>query len=192
MALNLTTRADYKAYAGIKSANYDAEIDALLPKVSALVKNYCNRTFVDYWDVAKTEIFDGGYASIILKEAPLVGTPLVYTSNDYGTTWTLLVSGTDYVVRTEPYPTLVSLHSSKVFPEKINGYKVVYTAGYNDVPDDLELAIMDLISYYRKNDSSVHSTKATNANSVQVEYISTTNMPAHIKRILDIHKADYT
>ena len=30
MALNLTTRADYKTYAGIKSTNYDAEIDALV------------------------------------------------------------------------------------------------------------------------------------------------------------------
>jgi len=27
---------------------------------------------------------------------------------------------------------------------------------------------------------------------VQIEYISTTNLPAHIKRVLDLHVADYT
>jgi hypothetical protein len=27
---------------------------------------------------------------------------------------------------------------------------------------------------------------------VQIEYISTTNLPSHIKRILDLYTADYT
>lgn len=192
MALNLTTRADYKAYAGIKSTNYDAEIDALLPKVSALVKNYCGRTFVDYWDVTKTEYFDGGYPNLILQEGPLVGNPAVYTSDDYGTTWTQLTAGTNYIVRSEPFPQVISLDSSKIFKEKLNGYKVEYTGGYNDVPDDLELAVMDLITYYRRNDASVHSTKAPGTNSVQVEFISTTSIPAHIKRVLDLHRSDFT
>lgn len=191
MALNLTTRADYKTYAGIKSTNYDAEIDALLPKVSTLVKNYCGRTFVDYWNVTKTEYFDGGFPTFILKETPLVGTPVVSTSEDYGTTWTALTAGTDYIVKSEPFPQIVSLHSSRNFPEKLNGYKVAYTGGYDDVPDDLELAVMDLITYYRRNDASVHSTKAPGTNSVQVEYISTTSIPAHIRRVLDLHRADF-
>lgn len=191
MALNLTTRADYKAYAGIKSTNYDSEIDALLPKVSTLVKNYCGRTFVDYWNVTKTEYFDGGYDKFILKEGPLVGTPTVSVSEDYGTTWTPLTAGTDYIARSDPYPQIISLQASKKFPEKLNGYKVEYTGGYDDVPDDLELAVMDLITYYRRNDASVHSTKAPGTNSVQVEFISTTSIPAHIRRVLDLHRADF-
>lgn len=192
MALNLTSRADYKAYAGIKSTNYDAEIDALIPKVSALVKNYCGRTFVDYWNVTKTEYFDGGFSTLILKESPLVGTPVVSVSEDYGVTWTPLTAGLNYIVRSEPFPQVISLDASRVFPEKLNGYKVEYTAGYDDVPDDLELAVMDLITYYRRNDASVHSTKAPGTNSVQVEFISTTSIPAHIRRVLDLHRADFT
>jgi len=27
---------------------------------------------------------------------------------------------------------------------------------------------------------------------VQIEYISTTSLPAHIRRVLDLHRADYT
>ena len=46
---------------GISSTNSDAEIDFLIPKVSDLVKTYCRRTFIDYYDESKTEVFDGGF-----------------------------------------------------------------------------------------------------------------------------------
>jgi hypothetical protein len=188
MALNLTTRADYKAYAGIKSTNYDAEIDALIPKVSALVKNYCRKSFVDYWDVPLTEIYDGQTKVFLLKETPVVAVQSVTYSTDYGVTNTALVQNTDYVVRGD---NIIST-ATDGFKYLLNGYRVTYTAGYEDVPNDVELAIMDLITYYRQNDSAVHSTKAPGTNSVQIEYISTTNLPAHIKRVLDLHVADYT
>jgi hypothetical protein len=52
---------------------------------------------------------------------------------------------------------------------------------------------MDLITYYRKNDGSVHNNKSPGAGgSVQLEYIMNTNFPAHIKRVLDLYVADYT
>ena len=188
MALNLTTRADYKAYAGIKSTNYDAEIDALIPKVSALVKNYCRKSFVDYWDVPLTETYDGGTKILLLKETPVVAIQSVTFSTDYGVTNTALVLNTDYVARND---TIIST-AQDGFKYLLNGYRVTYTAGYEDVPNDVELAIMDLISYYRQNDSAIHSTKAPGTNSVQIEYISTTSLPAHIKRVLDLHVADYT
>jgi hypothetical protein len=74
----------------------------------------------------------------------------------------------------------------------INGYKVSYFAGYEVVPEDLRLAVLDLVTYYRKNDGAIHSTKAPGTNAVQIEYISTTSLPAHIKRVLDFYVADYT
>ncbi len=188
MALNLTTRADYKAYAGIKSTNYDAEIDALIPKVSALVKNYCRKSFVDYWDVSLTETYDGGTKTLLLKETPVVAVQSVIFSTDYGVTNTALVRNTDYVVRDD----IIISTAQDGFKYLLNGYRVTYTAGYEDVPNDVELAIMDLISYYRQNDSAIHSTKAPGTNAVQIEYISTTSLPAHIKRVLDLHVADYT
>ncbi len=188
MALNLTTRADYKAYAGIKSTNYDAEIDALIPKVSALVKNYCRKSFVDYWDVPLTETFDGGTKTLLLKETPVVTVQSVTYSTNYGITNIPLLENSEYVVRGD---TIISTATAG-FKHLLNGYRVTYLAGYEDVPNDVELAIMDLISYYRQNDSAIHSTKAPGTNAVQIEYISTTSLPAHIKRVLDLHVADYT
>lgn len=189
MALNLTTKADYKTYVGIKSTNEDAIIDFIIPKVSELVKTYCRRSFVDYWDVPKTEFFKGGVSKFILDETPIVNISSVQQSLDYGQTWTNLVQYTDWVL--DDY-SILSLNTTGYFPELINGYKVVYTGGYNDVPNDLEIAVLDLITYYRKNDGAIHSAKAAGSNSVQIEYITTTSLPAHIRRVLDQYVADYT
>ena len=189
MALNLTTRKDYKIYAGIKSTNEDAIIDFIIPKVSELVKTYCRRTFVDYWDVPKTEMFKGAATKFILAETPVVNVKSVQRSLDYGQTWTDLIRYTDWVLDGD---IIVPLDTRGYFPELINGYKVEYTAGYDDVPADLEIAVLDLVTYYRRNDGAIHSSKAVGSNNVQIEYISTTSLPAHIRRVLDQYVADYT
>ena len=188
MALNLTTRADYKTYAGIKSTNEDGIIDFLLPKVSQLVKTYCRRTFVDYMDTDKVEVFTGGYDTLILTETPVVSIASVQYSADYGQTYTALTEYTDWVLDNDK---ILSLATTG-FKRAAKGYKVTYRAGYDDVPNDIELAVLDLISYYRRNDGAIHSAKSPGSNSVQIEYISTTSLPAHIRRVLDQYVADYT
>lgn len=189
MALNLTSKSDYKAYAGIKSTNYDAEIDKLLPKVSALVKSYCRRTFVDYWDEPYVETMDGGSGILLLKETPVATVESVKYSTDYGVTSTTLTANVDYVHRGDQ---IIST-SVNGFPYALNGYKVTYLAGYEDVPNDIELAVMDLITYYMRNDSSVHNNKTPGGGgSVQIEHVMNAAFPAHIRRVLDLHVADYT
>lgn len=189
MALNLTSKSDYKAYAGIKSTNYDTEIDKLLPKVSALVKSYCRKSFVDYWDEPYVETADGGFTNILLKETPVVSIQSLEYSTDYGVTYTTLVANTDYVLRGNE---IIST-SATGFPYALNGYKITYLAGYEDVPNDVELAVMDLITYYMKNDSSIHNNKTPGGGgSVQIEHIMNAGFPSHIRRVLDLHVADYT
>lgn len=186
---DLVTKQEYKTYAGINSTNQDAEIDFLIPKVSELVKTYCKRSFIDYYDEAKAEIFKGGFANLLLKETPVVQIISVERSTNYGQTYTKLTKFTDWV---QDGDSVVSLHATGIWPELINGYKVNYFAGYEVVPADLKLAVLDLVTYYRKNDAAIHSTKSPGSNAVQIEYISTTNLPAHIKRILDQYVVDYT
>jgi hypothetical protein len=188
MGANLITKAQYKTYAGITSVNQDAEIDLLIPRVSELVKTYCRRTFIDFYDEAKTEVFEGGYGSLILKESPVTQVISVQRSTDYGKTYAKLTKFDDWV---QSGDFVVSVNP-RGFEPLVNGYKVSYFAGYETVPEDLQLAVLDLVTYYRKNDSAVHSTKAPGTNAVQIEYISTTSLPAHIKRVLDFYVADYT
>ena len=190
MGLNLITKAEYKAYAGISSTNHDVEIDSLIPKVSQFVKTYCRRSFIDNVDESITQNTNGGFNNIILKEAPVLQILSVSRSIDYGKTYSDLIEFTDWVFELENN-SIVSLDVAG-FKNMINGYQVIYTAGYESVPEDLKLALMDLITYYRKNDGAIHSTKAPGTNAVQIEYISTTSLPAHIKRVLDLYVSDYT
>lgn len=198
MALNLITISEYKTYAGIKSSNYDKEIVGLIPRVSEFVKNYCGRTFVDYVDTNKVEYFNGGTNKFILAETPVISVSSVGYSEDFGQNYTDLTQYVDWILddgairslNTNGVTGLITVNRG--FREAIRGYRVTYRAGYDDVPADVALAIMDLVTYYRKNDMSIHSNKAPGTNSVQIEYISTTSLPSHIKRVLDMYRSDYT
>jgi hypothetical protein len=190
MGISLVTKAEYKAYMGISSTNSDVEIDFLIPKVSELVKSYCRRTFVDWYADAKIEFFDGGFKTLLLKETPLANVVSVARSTNYGKTYTNLTKYTDWVNQGD---TIVSLAPGG-FSELINGYRVTYTAGYDlpDLPADLKLAVLDLIEYYSRNSGVVKSSRDLNPNTTQISYIATTNLPAPIKRVLDLYVADFT
>ena len=188
MAIDLVTKAEYKTYMGITSTNSDTEIDFLIPKVSDLVKSYCRRSFVDYVSDIKVEYFDGGFKTLLLKETPLVSVASVTYSADYGKTYSALTKFTDWVIKGD---SIVSLTPGG-FPEAINGYKVSYFAGYETIPGDLKLAVLDLIEYYSRNNGAVHSSRDLNPNTTQINYVSTTNLPAPIKRVLDQYVADFT
>lgn len=190
MGLPLITLAEYKAYEGITNPNQDTEITAIIPKVSELVKNYCRRSFIDYIDETKVELFTGGDV-LYLKEFPVASISSIEVSTDYGKTYSSLVEYTDWALD-KINDAIVPLNTLKTFPELVNGYRISYTGGFETIPEDLKLAVMDLLTYYMKNDGAIHSPKAPGSNNVQIEYISTTNLPAHIKRVLDLYVADYT
>lgn len=187
MGNNLVTKSEYKAYAGLTSPTQDAQIDSIIPKVSELVKSICNRTFVDYVDDAKVEYYDGGTNYHVLKEYPVIAITSVEYSADYGNTYTTLTEYTDFAVR-KTDDTLIPIGATE-FPYAINGYRITYTGGYTELPSDLKLAVLDLVTYYLRNDMAVHSNKAQGTNTVQIEYVTTTNLPAHIKRVFDLYTA---
>ena len=189
MGKNLVTRAEYKAYAGITSPNQDAEIDLLIPKASQLVKSYCRTSFVDNVDDPKVEQFSGeGYDRYYLKEYPVIQVLDVETSDDYGQSWTSLVEFQDWVYAPD-LQAVIRLGGH--WAAKANGYKITYTCGYEQVPEDLKLAVMDLVTYYRRNDSAVHNSKVSSSGNVQIEYLKAASLPAHIRRVLDLYVVDF-
>lgn len=191
MGIPLITAAEFKAYKGISSTNQDSIIASLIPKVSSLVKSFCRRSFLDYVDDVKVEVFKGGENSLNLKESPLLTVSSVEYSDDYGLTYTSLVEYTDYVVDTETDQiNLISVYYQDI--KKVNAFKVTYTAGYADgLPEDLKLAVMDLVNYYLHNETALHTNKNVGANSVQIEYVTNTSLPAHIRRVLDLYCVNY-
>lgn len=187
---DLITKLEYKKYLGLTTTTKDVEIDLLIPMVSKLVKTYCRRTFVDYYFEPKFEYFDGaGLTHIILEETPINQVVEVARSTDYGQNWTALTEYTDWV--STGYG-VRSLDQLRGFYELVNGYRITYTGGYELVPDDLKLAVMDLIEYYMKNNSAVHVNRDIAPNTTQIQYVQSTQFPSHIKRVLDQYVADYT
>lgn len=188
MGLSLVTKAEYKAYVGINGESQDSSIDSLIPKVSELVKNYCRRTFVDYVNEAKVETFNGG-SKFILKEDPVISIVGVEYSTDYGQNYTDLVEYTDFVYNIEDNSIIpISLTE---FTNYINGYKVSYYAGYEVLPEDLKLAVFDLITYYMKNDAVTKNLRIPTTQVMQLEYVSKGEFPSHIARVLNLYKASW-
>ena len=191
MANDLITLAEYKNYIGISSTNQDTVIKTLIPQVSALVKQLCRRTFLDYVDDYRVETVKGGVNKrILLHETPVLQVASVEFSEDFGKTYTNLEEYTDYIVDQEADS--VELIAAQYFDYwKPNAFRVTYNAGYEELPQDLKLAVADLIMYYTRNDSAIHSHKPVGSNTVLIEYITKTTLPAHIRRVLDLHTAFY-
>ena len=55
---------------------------------------------------------------------------------------------TDSIIRTDE-------NVDKAFPKGRKAVKVIYTAGYSACPEDLKLAIFDLVKYYLKDERKV-------------------------------------
>jgi hypothetical protein len=190
MGIDLITLQEYKSFAGITSTTQDTTIKAIIPKVSDLVKSLCRRTFVDYVNDSKTEVFKGGYA-LNLSEYPVLTVDSVEYSADFGANYISLTEYTDWALDVEE-ECIVPTASLGVFPKGVNAYRVTYTAGYTTLPTDLKLAIFDLVSYYLKNDAAVHNSRSPSGNTVQIQYIMSTALPSNIQRVLDLYKANYS
>jgi uncharacterized phiE125 gp8 family phage protein len=189
MSADLITINEYKAYAGINSTNQDTAIATLVTKASELVRRICKRTFTDWVTTSKVDTFRSG-THLMLPETPLIAVQGVEFSEDFGKTYVDLVEYEDYVVNTD-LSSVELVAGSLLDYNKAGAFKVTYTAGYTEIPEDLKLAILDLVTYYLRNDAAIKSSKAVGANTVQIEYITNTNLPAHIRRVLDLHTAYY-
>ena len=185
---DLITLQEYKNYMGINGPTQDTEIGATIPKVSQLVKNYCRRTFVDYVDEDKVERFSGG-EFFLLSEFPVTQIVDVETSDDCGKTYVSMVEYETWAFDHE-HETVVPIETD-YFAKKVNGYRVTYRGGYEVVPEDLKLAVLDLVTYYMKHEAAIHNTSILSGNSAQVQYITNPNFPTNIKRVLDLYVGNY-
>lgn len=188
MATDFITLAEVKTYGGINSTNADTEIKFLIPKVCNLIRNYIGRTLVGYYNTEKVEVLKGGSTHLSLVEVPINEISSVEYSTDFGKTYTELTEFVDWTHDLEN-DTISSLWSNG-FPAAVNGYRVTYTGGYAQVPDDLKLAALDLVVFYQRSDMAVKSSRNAGANNAQIEYVMNATLPSHIRRVLDMYRLD--
>ena len=64
----LITLDDYKEYASINSIDFDDRIQSIVTRVSELVKTYCGRKFIDYYNKATQQFTQVGVSAQSLRE----------------------------------------------------------------------------------------------------------------------------
>jgi len=191
---DLITLQDYKTAQGITQPKDDARLNVLIPSVSQLIKTYCGNSLVDYYSSNKTETFDINWSTHVvqLTETPVNAIVSVQERDDYGSAYTTLTTGayeysldsnTDSILRT-------TSAGYQNWPQGVGTAKIVYTAGYSAVPADLKLAVLDLVTYYLKDEHKLRQSIA--GASLQNQGSSTqrdnVGFPDHIKRVLDLYK----
>lgn len=182
----LATLKEYKAYNNITTPNKDAQIEILLEAASQYIKNYCAKSFIDYYNESKVEYLNGTYKCVYLEELPVRSVSSVKTSVDGGVTQVLLVENTDYFVNKEE-GTIISANNKFVSPTHIyKSLEVTYKGGYIKPPRDIVLATIELVEYYK--DEEFTPRKAMQTASIENAITMSNKLPSHIKNILDSYR----
>ena len=198
---NLVTIQQYKDFSGLQGVQSDARISTLIPQVTQIVKTYCGTSIIDHYSSAKTEYFDivdGLTNRVMLDESPINTVTSVAERDSQSDAYvTLITENSDnsgkyeYVIDTMTDSIIRTTSTgTKYFPRGHKAVKVIYTAGYSTTPDDLKLAVYDLIKYNLKDERKARMQIA----GAMVENQSTSGIsgnigfPDHIKRILDFYK----
>ena len=189
---NLITLADYKQIEGLTNPKDDFRINQLIDSVSQLVKTYCGNSIVDFYSTNKVETFNMDWNTHIIQltESPVNSIVSVEKRDSVTESYTT-VPTTDYYLDKKTDSVLYVTGSTyKNWPRGAASVKVTYKAGYETCPMDLRLAIVDLITYYLKDEHKERRTLG--GASIQNQSTSSVRdsvaFPDHIKRVLDMYK----
>ena len=198
---DLITLQQYKDFAGLTGVTMDARINVIVDSVSELVKNYCGTSIIDDYSSAKTEYFDikdNVTTRVMLDEGPIRTVTSVQERDSQADSYvTLITENSDssgkyeYIVDTMTDSIIRTNEDvDKAFPKGRKAVKVVYTAGYSACPEDLKLAVFDLVKYYLKDERKerMQIAGATIENAVSTSLKNNAGFPDHIKRVLDMYK----
>jgi hypothetical protein len=190
---DLITLEDYKEAEGISTPKDDLKLSALIPSVSQLVKTYCGTSFVDYYASNKIETFSINWNTnlVQLTETPLVSIVSVEERDDYSSSYTTVPNAEYFADTTLDVIYRVSTSGgAKNWPGGPAAVKITYKAGYDTCPADLKLAVIDLITYYHKDEHKERKVMAGASiqNSASTSQRNNVAFPDHIKRVLDLYK----
>lgn len=190
---NLVTLDQYKTAENIQSVKDDARISSLITSVSALVKTYCGNSIIDFFSSNKVEEFSIGWSTnlVQLTESPVNAIVSVEEREDFNKAYKA-VAGTEYYLEssTDTVYRVNKNGTTKNWPTGPGAVKVTYTAGYETCPEDLKLAVFDLVTYYLKDEHKARQTLAGASIQNQSSSSQRDNVafPDHIKRVLDLYK----
>ena len=191
---DLVTLTDYKDAEGISNPKEDLRISRIIPSVSQLVKTYCGNSIVDFYSSNKVEDFDIYWETfaVQLTESPIVDVVSVQERGSYDEAYaTLTTTAHEYYLDTRT-DSIIRTNSSGGrinWKHGVGSVRVTYKAGYAETPQDLRLAIFDLITYYLRDEHKERRTLggATIQNQSSSTQRDNVAFPDHIKRVLDLY-----
>ena len=189
---DLITLREYKDMEGIQNPKDDYNLSQLISSVSQLVKTYCGNTFIDYYSTDKVDTFsiDWDTHLVQLTESPVISVSAVETRDSVTSSYQAVTSTNYYLDYNTDTVLYVTGSNYKNWPRGPGAVKVTYRAGYSSLPGDLKLAVIDLITYYYRDEYKERKTLAgaTVQNPGTSSQDSSVAFPDHIKRVLDLYK----
>lgn len=196
---NLITLDEYKLLEGINSTQNDDKFEQLLTSVSTLVRSYTGQTFDEFnGSPAKTEFFDIQWDTpmVQLEETPVIEILGVFERESQGEEYNeLFRNGTNdkyewyFDKTTESVIRTVESGHYRDWKRGVGSVKVIYTAGYTSIPEDLKLAVADLVTYYHKEEYKQNQTiGSTTREGAASTVVGDSGFPDHIRRVLDLYR----
>ena len=189
---DLITLREYKDMEGIQNPKDDYNLSQLISSVSQLVKTYCGNTFIDYYSTDKVDTFsiDWDTHLVQLTESPVISVSAVETRDSVTSSYQAVTSTNYYLDYNTDTVLYVTGSNYKNWPRGPGAVKITYRAGYSSLPGDLKLAVIDLITYYYRDEYKERKTLAgaTLQNPGTSSQDSSVAFPDHIKRVLDLYK----
>lgn len=187
---DLITLAEYKAYKKLTKTDNDTELNFIIQAASAIVKEYCGHSFIDYYTTNKEEIFSiiSGQNAVMLDEWPIKTITSVEVRSNYKEPYEV-IDPVEYYV--DNYCDTIFKHSGS-WPEGKGSVKVTYMGGWSQTPMDVRIACMDLVSHYFKEEykerRAVGSSSIDNSTRFNSTKFSTSKWPSHVVRIMDMYR----
>jgi hypothetical protein len=180
----------YKQAKALISAKEDSRLSIIVPAVSQLVKAYCNNSFNDYLDAESPCIeeisVNNTTKKIQLSQWPVLTVEKIEARDYYDADYVELTLEEYILEKKNDCITRIGRN----WEIGVNSVIVTYTAGYDPLPEDLTLAVIDLIHYYYKEeykpDRSISGAAIRNAHSSS--HWNSTGFPDHIRRVLDMYR----
>lgn len=204
----LVTIEDIRSYLTVSGTAQDANLMFYANLASAVVESYCGRSFQSQ---QRTEYLDGGRASVFVKNIPINNVTAVWEYD--GTQYVKLQpptlaadslpnvaansvaieytwdSDTGQITRSfGASPTIDELDyfSSITFTNFKRGVKVEYNGGYDTIPLDIKMTVLDYTKMLHKQDQGMQVINFQ-GETKQATSLSA-NFPAHIRRVLDLYR----
>ena len=177
----LTTHERVKSYLQIKpdDTSKDVVIAEIIERVSKTIATRCNRVF-EYQAYTEYHHGDGKFRRLVLDQFPVDSTATFQLYDDYNRVYdsTTLIAITDYSV--DWANGIVTLDAFVPFLKGFNNIKIIYSAGYKVIPEDLERAAILLTV------AELLDTQSAMQGSIEIE--TTQRADRLIKQVDDIIK----